>query len=110
MLLIFNKINKYSFDAIYNGKKKIETRAATSKYRKIKEGDILTFSCDGERFEKRVLKVLHFKNVDDMLKVFEPKDINPKLKTKKEMIEMYNSFPSYETKIKEFGILAFELK
>lgn len=108
MLLVFNKINKEIFEMLRDGRKRIETRAATSKYQGIEKGEIITFSCSGERFEKEVKKVTHFTSIDELLKKYKPTDINPTRKTKEEIIEMYHSFPGYKEKIEKEGIIAVE--
>lgn len=108
MLLVFNKINKDIFEMLKSGKKPVETRAATAKYKKIKAGDEMEFSCDGERFEKTVAKVTHFDSIETLLKNYKPETINPKLKTKEEIMEMYHSFPGYKEKIEKEGIVAIE--
>ncbi len=109
MRLVFNKINKDIFEALRDGIKKVETRAATPKYQNLKEKDIVIFSCDGESFEKEIKKVTHFESIDTLLKKYKPQDINPKLSSSEEIVKMYNSFPGYADKIKESGIIAIEL-
>ena len=108
-ILKFAQINKETFDFIRSGKKKIETRAGSVKYQKIKAGDVLVLSCAGERFEKRIKKVSHFKSIKDILKKYTPSQINPATKTEKELTGVYYSYPNYKEKIKKFGLLAFEL-
>lgn len=110
MLLVFNKNNKDIFDMLRDGKKSVETRAATSKYTKIKEGDSITFSCDGERFEKVIAKVYRFDSIDSLFAVYKPTDINPKLHTREDIQEMYHSFPGYREKIEKEGIIAIEFR
>jgi ASC-1-like (ASCH) protein len=102
MRLVFNKENKDIFTAISSGDKKVETRAATSKYKNIEKGDSIIFSCDGESFEKKASKVTHFKTIKELLKVYKPQDINPNVSTENDLVAMYHSFPGYEDKIKEF--------
>lgn len=92
------------------GNKKIETRAGTSKNTKIQIGDMLKFVCGKESFEKKVAEIKHFKNIKAILKEYKPQEINPKLKTEGETIDMYYSFPNYRDKIKKHGLVAFELK
>lgn len=110
MRLVFNIKNKDTFKALKDGTKKAETRAATVKFQNIKKGDIITFACDGEVFEKMVSKINYFKTIEEVFGMYKPSDINPKLKTKKETIDMWYSYPNYEFKIKEFGLVAFELE
>jgi len=108
--LRFRAVNKDTFQAIKIGKKKVETRAGTPKNAKIKMGDTLKFLCGKESFEKKVVKIKHFKNIKAILKEYKPQEINPKLKTEGETIDMYYSFLNYREKIKKHGLIAFELK
>ncbi len=108
MLLVFNKINKDIFEMLRDGRKRIETRAATSKYKKIQAGDIMEFSCGHERFSRTVAKAMHFDSIESLLKKYKPEDINPILRTKEQITEMYYSFPGYKDKIEKEGIIAIE--
>jgi ASC-1-like (ASCH) protein len=107
--LRFRSVNKKIFDAIRAGKKKVETRAATVRYRKIKKGDTLIFSCGKLRFEKKVKNAKVYKNIPALLKKYSFKTINPFVKSASELEKMYYSFPGYREKIKKFGIIALEL-
>lgn len=109
-VLRFNQVNRQIFEEIKSGKKKVETRAGSSKYSNIQKGDVLKFICGKNSFEKEVSKVINFKTISALLKKYKPEQINPTLTTKKETEEMYYSFPNYREKIKKFGLLAFELK
>lgn len=101
--------DKGIFDAIRDGSKKIETRAATARYRGIAPGDIVTFSCDGARCVKRVKSVKSFKTLNALLRAFPYSAINPAAKGADDLRRMYRRFPGYEEKIAELGIVAFEL-
>ncbi|MEK7641031.1 MAG: ASCH domain-containing protein [Patescibacteria group bacterium] len=109
-ILKFRAVNRDTFEAIRDGKKKVETRAFTVKYKDIKTGDELIFSCGKDRFSKKVKKVKVFKSIADLMKKYEPSQINPKCKTVEELTAMYHSFPGYREKIKKSGLLAMELK
>lgn len=61
--LRFRAINKDTFLNIKSGKKTVETRAATERYRDIKDGDLLVLVCGENRFEKRIKKVRKFKTI-----------------------------------------------
>lgn len=102
--------NKETWDFIKEGKKKIETRAGTVKYIKVQKGDTLLLCCGKNHLEKRVKNVKHFKTISALLKTYNPQIINPGTNTLKDMESMYYSYPGYKEKIKEFGILAFELE
>lgn len=108
--LPFAKDNLNTWRLIKSGKKAVETRAGGPKYIGIKVGDTLIFSCLGKKFSKKVLKITHFKSVSAMLKKYKPNQINPTVTTVKELQAMYDSFPGYKDRLKEFGILAFELE
>lgn len=107
--LRFRAVNKDTFNAIKNGKKKIETRAGSPKYFYIQAGDVLVFVCGKDKFEKKVKKVRKFKSIKALNKVYKPKQINPKTTTMGESEKMYYSFPGYKEKIKKYGLVAMEL-
>ncbi|OGF87223.1 hypothetical protein A3B19_03230 [Candidatus Giovannonibacteria bacterium RIFCSPLOWO2_01_FULL_46_32] len=51
IILRFRAINQDIFLAIKNGRKKIETRAASKRFRSIKSGDKLILICGKEKIE-----------------------------------------------------------
>ena len=108
--LIFRSSDRDIFNAIKTGKKKIETRAATERFIKIKPGDFLKMVCGKDKFEKRVSKVKRFKTISEMLKIYKVKDINSFLNSTEELKKMYYSFPGYKDKIKKHGLIALELE
>ncbi|MEK7654269.1 MAG: hypothetical protein AAB345_03220 [Patescibacteria group bacterium] len=108
-ILKFRAVNQDTFEAIRDGKKKVETRAFTVKYRNIKAGDELTFSCGKDKFSRKIRTVKVFKSITALLKKYKPRQIHPKMKTAEELTALYHSFPGYEQKIKKFGLLAMEL-
>ncbi len=108
--LRFREINRDIFEAIKNGKKKIETRAATIRFRNIKDGDTIKLVCGKENYKKQVLKAEFFKNIKEILKIYKPEDINPKIHSNRELERMWCSFPNYKEKIKKYGLIALKLK
>lgn len=107
--LRFRAINRDTFDAIRDGRKKVETRAATVKYRDIKVGDTIVFVCGKDKFERRVKTATRLKTIAAMLKKYSVRDINPQCATANELRDMYYAFPGYREKIKKFGLIALEL-
>lgn len=110
--LRFNKNNpdsKYSFYAIRDGKKKVETRAATDKYKRINVGDKLIFTCGKEKIEKGIKKVKIFKNINQLLRSYKVKDIMPNRSKKEELEKAYYGYQGYKEKIKKYGLIALEL-
>ncbi len=106
----FRAADRDIFEAIVDGRKKIETRAATKKYAGIKAGDIVVLSCGGARCEKSVARVEHFPSVAAILRRHRPKDINPSIRTAAEARAMWAGFPGYTEKIRRGGLVAFHLK
>ncbi len=107
--LRFRAVNRDIFQAIRGGKKKVETRAATVKYRGIKAGDAVVFVCGKDKFQKQVKRATMFKTVGAMLKKYTVRDINLKCATTKELRDLYFSFPGYKEKIEKFGLIALEI-
>lgn len=110
MFLRFNKKNRDIFEALRDGRKRVETRAATAKYADIKAGETVSFSCDGETFTRAITSVRHFSSVAALLKKYAVSDIHPPSKTAEELKAVYASFPGYTEKIREHGLIAMELE
>ncbi len=104
--LRFRAVDRATFDDIRDGRKRVETRAATVKYRDIASGDVLVFVCERDHFERTVAAAAHFASVDDMLKTFSVADISARIADRDALLKMYHGFPGYEEKIKEHGIVA----
>jgi ASC-1-like (ASCH) protein len=107
--LRFRSTDKDIFDAILSGKKKVETRAATARYKGMNKGDKIVFVCGKNKFVKEIKKAQVFKSISSLLKKYKFKQINPSVKSEKELEAMYFSFPGYKEKIKKSGLVALEL-
>ncbi len=108
--LLFRAGNRDIFEAMRDGRKKVETRAATKKFKDIKAGDTLVCVCGRQKFQKQVKRAKIFKTIQSLTRAYKPREINPNIRTAKELSAMYASFPGYEEKIKKFGLIALELK
>ena len=108
--LRFRQVDRARFEEVKSGLKSIETRAATVKYQPIQKGDTITFVCGKDRFVKQIGGVYHFATPEAMVKKLPLQKIMPLVTSIEEMKKRYYSYPGYEEKIKEHGILAFELK
>ncbi|MCR4274920.1 MAG: hypothetical protein NUW02_02625 [Candidatus Campbellbacteria bacterium] len=97
------------FEEVRSGLKSIETRAGTPRHQNIKVGDELIFVCGKNRFSKKVTKIYHWPSVDGMVKEIPFKKVMPSISSIEEMKKIYNSYPNYTEKIKEFGLLGFVL-
>jgi len=110
IVLRFRAANRDTFGAILDGSKKIETRAATIKYRGLKAGDIAVLSCGKDKVTKKILKVEYFKSIGAILKKYKPEMINRKTYTAEEARRTWHSYPGYREKIKRHGLIAMRLK
>ncbi len=108
--LRFRAVDKDNFDEVKIGAKSVETRAATVKYQPIEAGDTLTFVCGEERLVKKITKRFHWPSIDAMVKEVDHKKVMPSVESVAEMKKIYASYPGYEQKIKEHGLLGFVLK
>ena len=107
--LIIRAVDRAIFQAIKTGRKKIETRAPTAKFRKIKTGDTVIFVCGREKFKRKVKSARVFKSIAALLRCYRVRQINPAIASAKELTKMYYSFPNYKEKIKKFGLIALKL-
>lgn len=105
----FRVVDRDNFDEVAQGKKKVETRAATEKYRKIAKGDTLVFVCGQERLEKQVKKVEIYRSLDAMFKRIPYKRIMPDEESIAGCKKVYLSYPGYKEKLKTFGVIAYYL-
>ncbi len=103
----FRAADVQNFRDLQSGIKKIETRAATPKYRKIAIGDTVTIKCGGESFTKTVRTVHHWDSIDAMVREIPFTDIMPHVASVDEMKQVYASYPNYTEKIREYGLLGF---
>ena len=109
-ILRFRASDKDIFDALISGQKKVETRAASVRYKNMSVNDMVTLVCGESKKTKRIKKVKIYKSLDALLRAYKVSDIAPSLKTKAELQALYASFTGYIEKIKQFGFLAIELE
>lgn len=107
---VVREVDRRVFDALKSGEKKVETRAGTSRYKKIQAGDEAVFRCGNDEVKKKIIAVTHFSDVTSLLKKYKPSDIIPWMHTEQEVRELYDSFSGYREKIAEHGIIAMELQ
>ena len=109
MIIRFRAIDKDIFHAIHNGEKTVETRAYTPKYQNLAPGQRVTFVCENESITKLVASVRIFKDAEDLAASIRPGTIHPRAATADDLQKMYDSFPGYEDKIRDCGLVAWEL-
>lgn len=108
-LLKFRKNDRHFFEALLSGKKTIETRAATPKYRAVRTGDNLEFLYGQTRLVRKVKKTLRFKSVEEMIEKIGWVKVMPFARDPEAVKRAYFSFPGYREKIGRFGLVAFFL-
>ncbi len=84
-ILRFRAVNKDIFRDIKSGKKTVETRAATERYRDIKDGDVIVLVCGKNRFEKKIKKAKFFRTIKALTKTYSFKKIMPNISSEKEL-------------------------
>jgi ASC-1-like (ASCH) protein len=107
--LRFRAVDRKDFEALRDGCKRIETRAASPRYQSIAAGDILVITCAGEKLEKVVKEVIHVSSPEELFERFSLADIFPYAKTVQEAAASYHSYTGYRDKITTYGLLAFVL-
>ena len=107
--LEFREINRDTFDLICNGKKTLDTRAATDKYATISEGDTILFSCGADTCTKKVTNVERFPSIEAIYQKYKPHEINPTWKNEQDGRDAWASFPNYTEKIHQYGLIALTL-
>jgi len=108
-VLRFREINRDIFNAIKIGKKKVETRASTIKFKNVKKGDMILFLCGKSKFQKKIKGAYHFKNINGLLKKYPIKKINLRISSRSELEKMYSGFPGYRDKIEKSGLISMEI-
>lgn len=109
VLLRFRAVDKKNFDAIRRGAKKIETRAGSPRYRDVGKGDALAIVCGRERILRRVARARRFRSVDALLAAVPYRRIMPWAPTKAAAREVWYGYPGYEERLKEYGVIAWDL-
>ena len=107
--LKFEEKDRGRFNEIKEGFKKIETRAANAKYASIEEGDEILFTCGQDSFTKKVLKTYHWPTVEAMCAEVPLEEVMVGLFTVEQAKQRYATYPGYTERIKEGGILGFQI-
>lgn len=101
------------FEAIKKDVKTLETRAYIKRYQGVRKGDTLVFEAmsTGEKVERVVVEVRGpYATIEQIFKCEDFSKIFPGIGTLTGVKKAYYEFPDYEEKIKEYGLVAFEIK
>lgn len=107
--LRFRQIDRDKYQAIVDGRKTVETRAATPKYRQLATGDELVAVCGQDNYRTTIKRVRHFGSIAALLDYYGIDAVLPGVRSLAEATAIYHSFPGYKGKIKDHGLLALEL-
>lgn len=109
MRLVFREVDRDKFEAARAGRKKIESRAATPKYRDIQAGQSVTIVCGRDSFTKTVKAVRYYQTAQELLQAEGFKNVLPDSASAEAAEQVYYTFPGYKEKIAEHGLVALEL-
>lgn len=90
------------FSLIFEGKKPVEGRKNSPKYRKIKAGDIIEFSHQSKRFKALVERIEKYETLEDYLRGATLEKALPGVRTFEEGLTIYHQWSTPE-QIKEAG-------
>jgi ASC-1-like (ASCH) protein len=100
-------IYKRYFDLIAAGRKSTEIRVNDSSRRKIKEGSLIRFRCQGDHVLTRVTRVIRYDTFDEMFDHEEVASVNP-LATRDE--QLANIRQIYPPEREALGVIAFGIE
>lgn len=106
--LVFRAGDK-SFDAIVDGRKTVETRAATPKYRKVAVGDELVVRCGEDTITKVVKRVEIYLGVDELVAAVGLNNVMPLVENVEQAKQEWYSYPGYRDKIAQHGLVAWHI-
>jgi ASC-1-like (ASCH) protein len=100
-------IYKRYFDLIATGRKTTEIRVNDSSRKKIKEGSLIRFRCQGDELLTRVTKVARYANFDEMFDNEQVAAVNP-LATREE--QLANIRQIYPPEREALGVVAIGIE
>lgn len=110
LIVDFRDEDRDKFEAIKNGSKKIEVRAATEKYRTYEPGDKIILTCGEDKYETEITQVDHFRSIEDLFNYYHYSEVLREATSADEAQLIIEASPDYEEKISKLGVMAFKLK
>lgn len=105
--LVFRASDRAEFQTIADGRKTIETRAATPKYRKVAVGDELVIRCGTEEVTRVVKRVEIYFSIDELLAGVGLNNVMPLVENVEQAKQEWYSYPGYRDKIAQHGLVAW---
>lgn len=106
-IIKFRAVDKVNFDTIVDGRKTVETRAATVRYQNYAAGDILLIKCGADEVQKPIKKIATFPGIEALVSEVGLKNVMPLCNSPEEAEKIWYSFPGYKEKIQKHGLIAF---
>ena len=107
--LVIREQDRNVFDDIVQGRKIIETRAATPKYQSVRVGDWFTFVCGPDSVSKSIAGIAWYENIDDLYEHVSVEKVLPSAGSIEAAKRIHLGFPGYQDKLATYGVMAFEL-
>jgi ASC-1-like (ASCH) protein len=108
--LPFRAEDRDKFEALKSGHKSTETRAGGPKYRGMIEGDLAVITCGQEKLERRIVNLRHFETLEELFQAVPYAQIFPWATSLEEAKGFYDAYPGYTERIRDHGVVAFELE
>lgn len=105
--LVFRASDQAEFETIVDGRKTVESRAATPRYRKVEAGDTLAINCGKDTITKVVKRVEIYPGIDELVAAVGLSNVMPLVKNVKQAKQEWYSYPGYRDKIAQHGLVAW---
>jgi ASC-1-like (ASCH) protein len=101
------KIYKQYFDLIASGEKTVEVRVAYDSMKRVKVGDLLNFTCEGEECLTRVVRIGHYRTFKEMLGAEGMAAVNPQATEAEQLRAIQEIYPPHKEAL---GVITFEIE
>lgn len=101
------RIYKKYFDMIAAGEKTIEVRVGYDSMKRIKQDDVLQFTCHNDVCLTKVLRVSRYESFEELFATEDPMKINPRATAQEQLADVREIFPPDREAL---GVLAIEIQ
>ena len=106
------KLSEPYYSLVKKNEKTVEIRVYDEKRQKLKIKDTIIFTKqDGSgKFKRSIINLVISKNFETSIRNATLKKCMPNIRTIKEAVNIYHSFPNYKENAKQYGVVAIYLK
>lgn len=106
------KLSEPYYTLVKTNKKTVEIRVFDEKRQKLKIKDTIIFTKqDGNgKFKRKIKNLVVSKNFEISIRGATLKKCMPNIRSIKEAVDIYHSFPNYKENAKKYGVVAIYLK